>query len=90
MHEIQAAVLRRKGGPLKIETLELEGPRDDEVLVRIVAAGICRTDIDICDDWDERSTPVVLGHEGAGVVEQVGKKVKRGDAIKPVLRMSKP
>ena len=80
MHKIQAAVLRRKGGPLKIESLELEGPRDDEVLVRIVAAGICRTDIDLCDDWDESSQPVVLGHEGAGVVEKVGRKIK---SVKP-------
>jgi len=84
MPKIKAAVLRRKGGPLKIETLELEGPRDDEVLVRIVASGICRTDIDLIDDWDETSQPLVLGHEGAGVVERVGKKiknVKRGDHV---------
>ncbi len=76
VHKIHAAVLRKKGGPLKIESLELEGPRDDEVLVRIVASGICRTDIDLCDNWDSADTPVVLGHEGAGVVEQVGKRVK--------------
>jgi aryl-alcohol dehydrogenase len=84
MYNIQAAVLRRKGGPLKIESLEMEGPRDDNVLVRIAASGICRTDIDLIDDWDESSTPVVLGHEGAGVVEAVGKKVKsvkRGDHV---------
>ncbi|MDO8958067.1 MAG: hypothetical protein Q7V48_07515 [Deltaproteobacteria bacterium] len=41
VHSIQAAVLRQKGGPLKIESLELEDPRDDEVLVRVVASGIC-------------------------------------------------
>ena len=83
-HKIQAAVLRKRGGPLKIETIEMEGPRDDEALVRIVASGICRTDIDFCDDWDEDDTPVILGHEGAGVVEQVGrrvKSVKRGDHV---------
>jgi len=82
--KIRAAVLREKGGPLKIESLELEGPRDDEVLVRIVATGICRTDIDFCDDWDGTAKPVVLGHEGAGVVVQVGKRVKsvdRGDHV---------
>jgi aryl-alcohol dehydrogenase len=81
---IQAAVLRSKGGPLNIESLELEGPRDDEVLVRMIASGICRTDIDLCDDWEETSQPVVLGHEGAGVVAQAGKKiksVKRGDHV---------
>ncbi|MGZ6276293.1 MAG: NAD(P)-dependent alcohol dehydrogenase [Syntrophales bacterium] len=76
VHKIRAAVLRRRGGPLKIESLEMEGPRDDEVLVRIVASGICHTDIDFCDYWDKADGPVVLGHEGAGVVEQIGKKVK--------------
>jgi NADPH:quinone reductase-like Zn-dependent oxidoreductase len=45
VYKIRAAVLRKKGGPLKIESLEMEGPRDDEVLVRLVASGICRTDI---------------------------------------------
>lgn len=82
--KIQAAVLRKKGGPLKIESLEMEGPREDEVLVRLVATGICRTDIDFCHDWDESEVPVVLGHEGAGVVELVGKRVKeirRGDHV---------
>ncbi len=84
LHEIRAAVLRERGGPLRIETLELEGPRDDEVLVRIVATGVCHTDIDICDEWDGAALPVVLGHEGAGVVEEVGKGVKsveRGDHV---------
>ena len=64
IHKIRGAVLRTKGGPLKIEPLELEGPLDDEVLVRIVASGICHTDIDMMDDWDSGETPVVLGHEG--------------------------
>jgi aryl-alcohol dehydrogenase len=75
-HKIRAAVLRKRGCPLKIESLELEDPREDEVLVRIVASGICRTDIDFCEDWDSTDIPVVLGHEGAGIVEQVGKQVK--------------
>jgi aryl-alcohol dehydrogenase len=84
VHNIKAAVLRKRGVPLKIESLELEGPRDDEVLVRIVASGICHTDISFRDDWDASDTPVVLGHEGAGIVEQVGKSVKsveRGDHV---------
>jgi aryl-alcohol dehydrogenase len=84
LYKIQAAVLRKKGGPLKIESLEMEGPRDDEVLVRLVASGICHTDIDFVDDWDEADNAVVLGHEGAGVVERVGKSVKhvrRGDHV---------
>ncbi len=73
---IQAAVLRNRGGPLKIETLMLDGPRDDELLVRLVASGICHTDVDLCDHLDESLGPVVLGHEGAGIVERVGSKVK--------------
>lgn len=84
VYKIRAAVLRKRGGPLKIECLEIEGPQDDEILVRLVASGICRTDIDLCEDWDEADTPVVLGHEGAGVVEEVGrsvKAVKRGDHV---------
>jgi len=81
---IRAAVLRKAGGPLRIERLELEAPREDEVLVRIVAAGICRTDIDLCDEHGAAEEPVVLGHEGAGIVEQAGKRVKkvrRGDHV---------
>jgi aryl-alcohol dehydrogenase len=84
VNKVKAAVLRKRGGPLKIESLEMEGPRDDEVLVRIVASGICHTDIDFCDYWDKADGPLVLGHEGAGVVEQVGEKVngvRRGDHV---------
>ena len=84
IHRIKAAVLRKRGGPLKIESLEMEGPKDDEVLVRLVASGICHTDIDFCDYWDKADGPLVLGHEGAGVVEQVGenvKSVRRGDHV---------
>jgi aryl-alcohol dehydrogenase len=80
VYQIQAAVLRQKGGPLMIESLEMEGPRDEEILVRLVASGICHTDIDFCDGWAESDPAVVLGHEGAGLVERVGKKVK---SVKP-------
>ena len=84
VQKIQAAVLRNSHAPIKIEIVDLEGPRDDEVLVRIVTSGICHTDISFVDDWDERDDPVVLGHEGAGIVERVGKlikDVKRGDHV---------
>ncbi len=67
-----------------MEHLEMEGPRDDEVLVRLVASGICRTDIDFMEDWEESDGAVVLGHEGAGVIERVGKRVRgvrRGDPV---------
>lgn len=76
VHAIRAAVLRKRGGPLKIESLEMEGSRADELLVRLVASGICHTDIGFIDGWDGTEEPAVLGHEGAGVVEDVGTRVK--------------
>jgi aryl-alcohol dehydrogenase len=81
MPQIQAAVLRR-GGLLAIETLELEGPRPDEVLVRLAATGICHTDLSFMEGWS--GPPVVLGHEGAGVVLEAGqdlKSVRPGDHV---------
>ncbi len=74
-HRIRAAVLRGSWQPLSIESLEMEGPRADEVLVRIVASGVCHTDISFCEFW-EAEDPVVLGHEGAGIVEETGEAVK--------------
>ena len=82
--KIRAAVLRKRGGPLKIEPLEMEGPQEAEVLVRITASGICHTDIGFVDYRDEADDPLILGHEGAGVVERGGEKVKslkRGDHV---------
>ena len=82
--EIKAAVIRKKGGPFQIETLVLEEPRSDEVLVRIVATGMCHTDMVARDQLYTVPMPVVLGHEGAGVVEAVGgsvKKLKAGDHV---------
>ena len=81
---IRAAVLRRRGVPLKIETLQMEGPREDEILVRLVASGVCHTDIGFIDDWSSAAQPVVLGHEGAGLVEEVGggvKGIRPGDPV---------
>ncbi len=76
VHALRAAVLRRRGGPMKVERVEIEGPRDDELLVRLVASGICHTDIGFIDGWDHSDGPIVLGHEGAGVVEEVGRRVR--------------
>jgi len=75
--EIRAAVTRDPARPLESERLELEGPRDDEVLVRIVAVGVCHTDIGMYQHWSPTDQPAVLGHEGAGVVEKAGKNVSR-------------
>ncbi len=60
-----------------IEELELEEPRDDEVLVRIVGVGLCHTDLSCRDPMYPVPLPAVLGHEWAGIVERVGDKVTR-------------
>jgi Zn-dependent alcohol dehydrogenase len=70
----KAAVLRQVGSPLTIEQVEVAEPREDEVLVRLAGVGVCHTDI-ACRDGFPVPVPIVLGHEGAGVVEQVGSKV---------------
>ncbi len=82
--KIKAAVVRQKSQPFTIEELELESPRADEVVVRIVATGLCHTDLVVRDQYYPVALPVVLGHEGAGVVAQVGDrvtKVKPGDRV---------
>jgi aryl-alcohol dehydrogenase len=73
---VVAAVSRREEEPPQLEELELEEPRPDEVLVRIVACGICHTDLRVHSRLSESPKPIVLGHEGAGVVEQVGAGVE--------------
>jgi Zn-dependent alcohol dehydrogenase len=72
--QITAAVVRRRGGPFRIETLRLSPPRADEALVRIVATGMCHTDLLVRDD--PGPGPIVLGHEGAGVVERAGRQAR--------------
>jgi aryl-alcohol dehydrogenase len=74
--KIQAAVSRDAHRPPEVETVEIEEPRQGEVLVRIVASGICHTDINV-HERDRSPKPIVLGHEGAGVVERVGPGVTR-------------
>jgi aryl-alcohol dehydrogenase len=81
---VTAAVVRNKGGPFTIEKLRMGEPRDDEVLVRIVATGMCHTDMIVRDQMYPVPQPIVLGHEGAGIVEKVGPsvtKVKPGDHV---------
>ena len=82
--QIKAAVVREKGGPFNVETLTLEGPRRDEVLVKVVATGLCHTDMVARDQGYPVPQPIVLGHEGAGIVESVGAdvlKVAPGDSV---------
>ena len=66
--------------PLELRHVELEAPRAHEVLVRVVASGVCHTDLSMQNGTTLTPTPVVLGHEGAGVVERVGAGVK---AVEP-------
>ena len=73
--QIEAAVVREKGGPFEIETVELDDPRGNEVLVRVVGAGVCHTDMVVRDQLYPTPLPAVLGHEGSGVVERVGDDV---------------
>jgi S-(hydroxymethyl)glutathione dehydrogenase/alcohol dehydrogenase len=73
---MRAAVVERAGAPVRIEELTLDEPRSGEVRVRMLASGVCHSDLHVRDgDW-ERPGPIVLGHEGAGVVEQVGPGVQ--------------
>lgn len=85
---VNAAVAFAAGEPLVIETVDLEGPRHDEVLVEIKATGVCHTDAYTLSGIDpEGLFPTILGHEGAGVVVEVGKSVtslKPGDHVIPL------
>ncbi|MFZ0972243.1 MAG: alcohol dehydrogenase catalytic domain-containing protein [Solirubrobacteraceae bacterium] len=70
-----AAVLSANHDPFVLEEVEIERPRRGEVLVRIVATGLCHTDLSARDGLIPFPLPGVLGHEGAGVVEEVGEGV---------------
>src|SRR5690606_27879579 len=84
----KAAVAWEAGKPLSIEEVDLEGPKAGEVLVRLVATGVCHTDaFTLSGDDPEGAFPVILGHEGGGVVEEVGPgvtSVKPGDHVIPL------
>ena len=86
--QTRAAVAFEAGKPLSIETVELDGPKEGEVLVEIKATGICHTDEFTRSGADpEGIFPAILGHEGAGVVVEVGKGVtslKKGDHVIPL------
>jgi S-(hydroxymethyl)glutathione dehydrogenase/alcohol dehydrogenase len=85
---IRAAVAWQAGRPLTTETVDLEGPRAGEVLVEVKATGICHTDWFTLSGADpEGLFPAILGHEGAGVVVDVGPgvtSVARGDHVIPL------
>ena len=75
--KIRAAVLEEFGSPLEVQQLELAEPSSGEVLVRLVACGVCHTDLYTASGADPSGySPTVLGHEGAGVVERIGESVQ--------------
>src|SRR5712671_5733023 len=82
--DIHAAILWEQGQALSVEPAQLDGPGPGEVLVEVKAAGVCHSDLHPArGDWPAK-TPLVLGHEGAGVVREVGASVtsvKPGDHV---------
>jgi S-(hydroxymethyl)glutathione dehydrogenase/alcohol dehydrogenase len=86
--DVRAAVAHKAGAPLTIETVQLQGPKAGEVLVEIKATGICHTDEFTRSGADpEGLFPAILGHEGAGIVVDVGPGVaslKKGDHVIPL------
>src|SRR6202171_6207058 len=85
---VKAAVASASGQPLEVTTVDLEGPRSGEVLVEIKATGVCHTDAYTLSGADpEGLFPAILGHEGAGIVVDVGPGVaslKKGDHVIPL------
>lgn len=82
--QAHAAIIENKGGEFVLDDVTIEEPRDDEVLVKIAAAGMCHTDLTVRDQYYPTPLPAVLGHEGSGVVEKVGSAVttvKPGDKV---------
>src|SRR5215468_9948005 len=83
--KIRAAVLEEFGRPLEVQEIDLAEPKAGEVLIRLVACGVCHTDLYTASGADPSGySPAVLGHEGAGVVEKVGpgvKDVREGDHV---------
>ena len=82
--KITAALSASADSPFEIAEVELDDPRRDEVLVAISAVGVCHSDLTMKSVWPQEISPIVLGHEGAGVVVAVGddvKTVRTGDRV---------
>ena len=86
---MRAAVMYETHQPLVVDEIDVASPRNDEVLVRIAASGVCRSDLHALDgESPVAQPPMVLGHEGAGLVEEVGPGVTglaKGDAVVAIL-----
>jgi NADPH:quinone reductase-like Zn-dependent oxidoreductase len=85
----KSAVLYEYGKPMKIEELELDKPKEKEVLIKYEAAGICHSDLSIMNGvLNAPPLPAILGHEGAGIVHEIGPQVTRvklGDHVAALL-----
>ena len=80
----KAAVVYEPGKRIEIENFDLDRPQDGEVLIRYLYAGLCHSDIHVAHGDLEARLPMVLGHEGAGIIEEVGPgvtRVKPGDHV---------
>ena len=88
--EMTAAVLYAINEPMAIETVDLDEPGDEEVLVRMAAAGVCHSDYHVIKGEWTMPLPMVLGHEAAGVVERVGSRVSRVKPGDPVILNFRP
>ena len=85
MNQIKAAVMYEYNQPVVVEEMVLGEPKTGEVLIRMMASGVCHSDWHVVKgEWTDAPKPLVLGHEGAGIVQQIGpgvKKVKPGDHV---------
>ena len=85
----RAAIAFKSGAPLEIAEVDVDGPREGEVMVEIKATGVCHTDaFTLSGDDPEGAFPAILGHEGAGIVVEVGagvKSVRPGDHVIPFI-----
>ena len=88
--KVRAAVLERVGAPLEVTELDLAPPGPGEVLVRLHASGVCHSDLNAIDGTAATRCPAVLGHEGAGVVEQVEEGVAPAPGTRVVLSWMRP
>src|ERR1700709_373688 len=85
---LRAAYATAQNAPITVGTFSLDGPRENEVLIELKAAGLCHSDLSFFDgsrDWSDY--PIVLGHEGAGIVRECGAgvtSVRPGDHVIPV------
>ena len=88
--QARAAVMPERHGRWTLDTVEVAEPGPQEVLVRVVASGICQTDVHARDGFFPLPCPAVYGHEGAGVVEQVGHAVTTLEARGPCASWRNP